>query len=108
MLIKANGIRMNYELSGKKEAPVVMLCHSLGSSLGMWHPQMETLESNFRVLRYDIRGHGKSDAPKDPYTLELLGEDVIGLLDALGIEKVHPFDRAKPHLLRWGKRRGSG
>ena len=89
MLIKANGIQMNYELSGKKEGEVALLSHSLGSSLVMWHPQMDMLKARFRVLGYDTRGHGKSDAPKGPYTLELLGEDVIGLLDVLRIDKVH-------------------
>jgi 3-oxoadipate enol-lactonase len=89
MLIKANGIRMNYELSGKKNAPVVMLSHSLGSSLIMWVPQMKVLEPQFQVLRYDIRGHGRSEAPPGAYTLELLGEDAIALLDALRIEKVY-------------------
>ena len=89
MFIKANGIQMNYEISGKQSAPVVMLSHSLGSSLVMWHSQMEILEPYFMVLAHDTRGHGKSEAPKGPYTLELLGEDVIGLLDALGIDKVH-------------------
>ena len=89
MLIKANGIQMNYELSGKKETPVVALSHSLGSSLVMWDPQMDSLKPHFRVLRYDIRGHGLSEAPVGPYTLDILGDDAIGLLDALGIEKVH-------------------
>jgi len=89
MKITANGIQIHYEWSGKKGAPVVMLSHSLGSSLVMWNPQMNILEPHFRVLRYDIRGHGGSDAPSGPYTLELLGKDATGLLDALGIEKVH-------------------
>ena len=89
MLIKANEIQMNYEWSGKKEGEVALLSHSLGSSLVMWHPQMDMLKARFRVLGYDTRGHGKSDAPKGPYTLELLGEDVIGLLDVLRIDKVH-------------------
>jgi 3-oxoadipate enol-lactonase len=89
MLIKANGIQMNYELSGKKDAPVVVLSHSLGSSLVMWDLQMGALEPNFKVLRYDIRGHGGSQAPAGSYTLELLGDDAIGLLDAQGIDKVH-------------------
>ena len=61
MFIAANGMRMNYELSGKKDAPVVALSHSLGSSLVMWDPQMEVLRSDFRVLRYDTRGHGGTD-----------------------------------------------
>ena len=89
MLIKANGIQMNCELSRKRDAPVMMLSHSLGSNLLMWNPQRSALESHFRVLRYDIRGHGESDAPKGPYTLQLLGEDVVGLLDVLGIKRVH-------------------
>jgi 3-oxoadipate enol-lactonase len=89
MRIKANGIQMNYELSGKKEAPVVILSHSLSSSLLMWNPQMDALNPYFLVLRYDTRGHGDSDAPSGPYSLGLLAEDVIGLLDALGIDRAH-------------------
>ena len=89
MRIKANGIQMNYELSGKKGAPVVVLSHSLSSSLLMWNPQMDVLNLYFQVLRYDIRGHGDSDTPLGAYTLELLGNDAIGLLDALNINQVH-------------------
>jgi 3-oxoadipate enol-lactonase len=89
MRIKANGIQMNYELSGRKDAPMVVLSHSLGSSLTMWNPQMDSLRTHFKVLRYDTRGHGGSEAPAGAYTLELFGEDVIGLLDALNIDKVH-------------------
>ncbi len=89
MLIRANGIQMNYELSGKKDTPVVMMSHSLGSSLVMWNPQIKNLEPHFRVLRYDTRGHGRSEVPPGAYTAELLGEDAIALLDALGIDKVH-------------------
>lgn len=89
MRIKINGIQINYELSGKKGSPVVVLSHSLASSLVMWNPQMDALNPNFRVLRYDMRGHGNTDVTPGPYTLELLAEDVIGLLDALDIERVH-------------------
>jgi 3-oxoadipate enol-lactonase len=89
MLIKANGIQMNYELSGKKNSSVVILSHSLGCSLTMWDPQMDALEPYFQVLRYDIRGHGRSEAPPGPYTPELLAKDIIALLDALEIDKVH-------------------
>jgi 3-oxoadipate enol-lactonase len=89
MRIKAKGIQMNYELSGKKGDPVVVLSHSLGCSLTIWEPQMDSLNLHFQVLRYDIRGHGRSDATPGAYTLELLGEDVIGLLDALNIDQVH-------------------
>ena len=89
MRIKANNIQINYELSGKKNAPIVALSHSLASSLIMWNPQMDALNSHFQVLRYDLRGHGHSDATPGPYTLELLAEDVMGLLDALDIDRVH-------------------
>ena len=89
MRIMASGIEMNYELSGKEGAPVVVLSHSLGSSLSMWVPQLRELEPDFRVLRYDIRGHGGSVSTPGPYTLELLGEDAVRLLDALSIDKFH-------------------
>lgn len=89
MKIKANGIQMNYELAGKEEAPVVVLSHSLASSLMMWRPQMDELNRNFRVLSYDTRGHGGTDAPPPPYTLEQLGEDAMALLDALDMDMVH-------------------
>lgn len=89
MKIKVNGININYELTGPKGAPVVMLSHSLACSLVMWQPQMAVLESAFRVLRFDTRGHGDSDAPPGAYSLEQLAADAVGLLDALKIETVH-------------------
>ena len=89
MQIEANGIKMSYELSGREGAPVVMLSHSLGSSLIMWDSQVQVLHSHFQVLRYDTRGHGGSHTPPGAYTLDMLGEDALGLLDALGIAKVH-------------------
>ena len=89
MKTEANGIQINYELSGRDGAPVVMLSHSLASSMVMWNPQLDLLASHFKVLRYDMRGHGGSEAPEDAYTLELLAEDAVALLDALGIDTVH-------------------
>ena len=84
-----NGININYELTGQKDAPVVMLSHSLACSLVMWQPQMAVLESAFQVLRFDTRGHGDSDAPQGAYSLEQLTGDAVALLDALEIETVH-------------------
>ena len=89
MLIQTNGIRINYEWSGKKGKEVVVFSHSLGLSLAMWNPQCKALAERFSILRYDMRGHGGSDVPNGPYTLELLGEDVIALMNALGIDKAH-------------------
>jgi len=89
MKINTNGIDINYELTGKKDTPVVMLSHSLACSLVMWQPQMAVLESAFQVLRFDTRGHGDSDAPHGAYSFEQLAMDAIGLMDALKIDRVH-------------------
>jgi 3-oxoadipate enol-lactonase len=86
--VGANGIQIYYELSGPADAPVVMLSNSLGTRLEMWDPQMAAL-AGYRVLRYDSRGHGRSDAPAGPYSIAMLGEDAGALLDALGIAEVH-------------------
>ncbi len=89
MKIKANGIYMNCQLSGNEDEEVVVLSHSLASSLVMWRPQMDVLSRHFRVLAYDTRGHGDSEATAPPYTLAQLGKDAVALLDALGIDRVH-------------------
>ena len=89
MNVEANGINIHYELSGKKPAPVVVLGHSLACSQVMWWPQLELLETHFRVLRYDTRGHGQTEAPPGAYTLEQLVADAIGMLDALKLDQVH-------------------
>jgi 3-oxoadipate enol-lactonase len=89
MKIKANGIYMNYMLEGPPSAPVITLSHSLATDYTMWEPQMEVLKAHYRVLRYDTRGHGGSDVPEGPYSLDQLGEDVHALLQALEIKQTH-------------------
>jgi 3-oxoadipate enol-lactonase len=89
MHARVNGIAVHYALAGPGEAPVVTLGHSLATSLAMWDPQMEMLTSTYRVLRYDTRGHGGSDAPEGDYTLDLLADDLLALLDALDIAATH-------------------
>ena len=89
MKITANGISVNYTLDGPAAAPVVMLSHSLATDLSMWDPQMKALTAHYRVLRYDTRGHGGTDAPAEAYTLDQLAHDARTLLQALGIAKVH-------------------
>lgn len=87
--IQANGIQLYYTLAGPADAPLVMLSNSLGTRLEMWDAQVPALAERYRVLRYDSRGHGRSDAPPGPYTIDLLADDALGLLDALGIERAH-------------------
>lgn len=89
MKIKANGTEINYQFSGKQTGPVVVLSHSLGCSIKMWDAQVTHLDPEFRVLTFDTRGHGLSDAPAGPYTLDILGQDAVGLLDALNLREVH-------------------
>jgi len=87
--IEANGIQVTYRFDGQDDAPVVMLSNSLMSNHTMWDPQMSELTQSFRVLRYDTRGHGDTDAPSGPYSIKLLAEDAVALLDSLNIDKVH-------------------
>jgi 3-oxoadipate enol-lactonase len=82
-------MRLYHELSGPRDAPVLVLSHSLGTNLALWHPQRAALESRFRVLRYDIRGHGRSSVPRGPYSIEQLAGDVVALLDTTGVERAH-------------------
>jgi 3-oxoadipate enol-lactonase len=89
MKITANGIGMNYTLDGPVSAPVVTLSHSLATDLSMWDPQMKALTARYRVLRYDTRGHGGTDAPAGAYSLEQLAEDARALLRALGVNRTH-------------------
>jgi 3-oxoadipate enol-lactonase len=89
MRIVANGIVTHYTIDGPASAPVVTLSHSLAASLEMWEPQVAMLAGRYRVLRYDTRGHGNSEVPPGPYTLEMLADDVLGLLDALGVARTH-------------------
>ena len=82
-----SGFRLHYSLEGDSSHPVVVLSNSLGADLSMWDAQVEALLPAFQVLRYDTRGHGKSELPAGPCTLSDLGEDLVGLLDALHIDR---------------------
>lgn len=84
-----NGIQLHYHVSGQSDGPPLLLSNSLASTLNMWDPQMAAFEKHFQVIRYDSRGHGKSDAPAGAYTIETLTADAVGLLDHLGIAKTH-------------------
>jgi len=89
MKIDIGSCQINIETSGNVNGPVVMMAHSLGCSLRMWDPQMQLLEKDYHVVRLDMRGHGLSDAPAGPYTLDQLADDVIAVMDHQGIEQAH-------------------
>lgn len=81
-------VRLHYELDGDPRLPVLMLCNSLGTTLEMWAPQLPALLAHFRVLRYDTRGHGRSEVTPGEYSIARLAADSLALLDHLGIERV--------------------
>ncbi len=84
--------QISYMLQGPAHAPVLVLSNSLGTTMSMWEEQAGALARDFRVLRYDTRGHGGSGSGVDAeagYTLDQLGGDVLRLLDGLGIERAH-------------------
>jgi len=89
MKARSNGIELHYEIHGREGAPWLVLSHSLACSVRMWDPQIEAFRERYRILAFDTRGHGASDAPPAPYTLEMLADDLKGLLDALGISGAH-------------------
>ncbi|MFM0293830.1 3-oxoadipate enol-lactonase [Burkholderia sp. WP9] len=86
-----NGTELHYRIDGDRHgnAPWIVLSNSLGADLSMWAPQVAALSKHFRVLRYDTRGHGHSEAPKGPYTIEQLTGDVLGLMDTLKIARAN-------------------
>src|SRR5215467_7904260 len=89
MRIKANGITFNCAIEGPAEAPWLVFSNSLATNLSMWDPQAADLSRSFRLLRYDQRGHGGTDAPAGRYTYATLVADALALFDALGIDRPH-------------------
>jgi 3-oxoadipate enol-lactonase len=87
MKVQTNGIELSYSVEG--QGPWLVMSHSLACNHSMWDEQAQLLKSRYRVLRFDTRGHGGSDAPAGAYTMEMLSEDLCGLLDALSIEHPH-------------------
>ncbi|GAA0930387.1 alpha/beta fold hydrolase [Pseudonocardia zijingensis] len=84
-----DGVRIAYRLDGDPDKPVLLLSNSIATDLHMWDGQVPALTEHFRLLRYDARGHGESGVPDGPYSLDRLGRDVVELLDALALQKVH-------------------
>lgn len=88
--IKAgDGVTIHVEGHGEAGAPVLVLAHSVGCDLHLWDAQVAALERQFQILRYDARGHGRSDVPPGAYDVATLGGDALAVLDALGVEAAH-------------------
>jgi len=89
MKATVNGIETYYEIHGREGAPWLVFSHSLACSVRMWDGEIAKHKDRYRVLVYDTRGHGSSAAPKGPYTLEMLADDLHELLKKLAIRKAH-------------------
>jgi 3-oxoadipate enol-lactonase len=87
--IDIDGNQINYELEGPEDAPCITFSHALCNNLTLWDEQAALLRDRFRVLRYDQRGHGQSDAPAGPYSFPALMHDAVALWDALDIAASH-------------------
>lgn len=79
----------HYKIEGTPNSPVLLFSNSLGTDMTMWDEVVPLLLPYFQIVRYDTRGLGKSDVTDEPYTIAQLGQDVIDLIDLLGIDKIH-------------------
>jgi len=89
MFIEARGCALHVAVDGPPGAPALLLLHSLGSSLHVWDAQAQALASGLRVVRYDLRGHGLSEAGTGRWSLDDFADDALAVLDALGIRSAH-------------------
>lgn len=87
MRVTVNGIDLACQTDGPDDGPVLFLSHTLATSRAMWRRQIPYFAGRYRIISFDMRGHGESAAPDYPYSLEMLAEDVIGVLDSLGVER---------------------
>ncbi len=81
-------MNLAHRLEGPDDAPVLVLSSSLGTAFELWDGLVPELASRLRVLRYDHRGHGRSEVPSGPYTVAELAADVLELLDRLELDRV--------------------
>ncbi len=88
-VVTSGAATLDYEVAGSTDAPVCLLLHSLGTTRELWEPQWPVLSERYRVVRYDVRGHGRSQPPCGPYTLDQVGQDALAVLDAAGVERAH-------------------
>jgi 3-oxoadipate enol-lactonase len=87
MKAKVNGTELYYEVSGKRDTSWLVFSHSLACSTRMWDPTIAAFKDQYCILNYDMRGHGQSAAPSGPYTLDMLADDVLGLMKECKIER---------------------
>ena len=85
--VNLNGVGMHYQVEGFADAPPLLLSNSLGTTLELWQPQLEAWRHERRLIRYDTRGHGRSETPAPPYSIEVMAHESLALLDLLNIKR---------------------
>lgn len=85
---RVNGVQLHYSLMGPADRPVIVFSNSLGTDFRVWDRLVERLSGRYRMVRYDKRGHGLSEATPRPYRMDDHVDDLIGLLDHLKLDKV--------------------
>ena len=88
-ILKSGEARIHYALEGQSGSSALVFSNSLGADYSMWDAQACEFRKRLSVLRYDTRGHGQSPPTHGPYSIELLGRDVLSMLDALDLDRVH-------------------
>src|SRR5512138_3735024 len=87
--IQANGIEFYYEWHGPENADVLVLSNGILMSTTSWAFQVPALSKAYRLLLYDCRGQGQSEHPAGPYSMEQHADDLVALLDGLGVSRAH-------------------
>jgi 3-oxoadipate enol-lactonase len=85
----SDGIRLHYEVIGRRNAPAVLMIQGLGADKHGWDMQRLPLAMHYRVIALDNRGAGRSDKPFGHYTLEQMADDAMAVLDAVGVQQAH-------------------
>src|SRR5919202_4232614 len=94
-----DGARIYAKVEGDSDAPAILLSNSLGTRLEMWDWQMPAVLKHFQVVRYDSRGHGRSDAPEGPYAIDSLARDALAVLDVFGVRRAHVLGLSKGGMI---------
>ena len=108
MKVSVGKFELNCEIEGSEGAPWITFSHALGNNLSLWDDQVALLKDRFRILRYDNRGHGKSDAPPGPYSFDDLMVDALALLDHFDINQTHWVGLSIGGMLGYGMAQNHG
>ncbi len=87
VFVAVDGLQFHCRVEGAADGPWMIFSNSLATNLSVWDEQVDAFRQRYRILRYDQRGHGKTDVPSSPCTFDRLAEDAAQLLEHFGIEE---------------------